>query len=347
LLVFNRLHTLPTRNFQQSTFAGAADLAPETLQQTREKTRASCRACTIGCEHLYQLTDSTTKVRLEYENLFALGPLCGISDSETVLRASHRCDEIGIDTISAGGTIAFAMECVQRGLLVEPWLKFGDPDALLRAIELIGRREGIGDQLANGSRALATTLGANSIRFAAQVKGMELPGYEPRTLQTMALGFAVGTRGADHNRSSAYEVDFSEKVDRRQVSNDAVMLAIEAEDRATLLDSLILCKFLRGVFTDIWVDSAEMLRMVTGWDVDGDELRQTSRRIVSAKKQFNILAGWRPAEDTLPDRFFDDPLPDDPARLSRERLSELVQRYNLQRGWHADGYLPGDNVSGG
>src|SRR5947209_5308721 len=119
----------------------------------------------------------------------------------------------------------------------------------------------------------------------------------------MALGFAVGTRGADHNRSGAYEVDFSEAVDRRDVGPEAAILAIETEDKAALMDSLILCKFLRGIFRDFFAESAEILRLVTGWDVSAEELRQTARRIVTAKKRFNILAGWTPAEDTLPDRL--------------------------------------------
>ena len=340
LLAFNRLHTLPTRNFQQATFESAEEIAPETLVQTREKTRASCRACTIGCEHLYELGNGQKKVRLEYENLFALGPLCGVSDSEAILQASQRCDELGIDTISTGGTIAFAMECVERGLLDEPWLTFGDPAALLRAIELIGHREGIGDQLAEGTRQLANKIGGAAHQFAVHVKGMELPGYEPRTLQTMALGFAVGTRGADHNRSSAYEVDFSDQVNRRELSQEAVALAIEKEDCATLLDSMILCKFLRRAFDDLWADSAEMLQLVTGWEVTPAELRSTTKRIVKTKKLFNIESGWTPSEDTLPDRFFDDELPEDVARLSRHQLAASVREYNLQRGWDESGYVP-------
>src|SRR5678815_5771834 len=139
-------------------------------------------ACTIGCEHLYSNGDSS--VRVEYESLFALGSLCGVGDADAVLRASQRCDE--------------------------PWLTFGSSTALLRAIELIGAREGLGKLLADGSRRAALAIGHNSISIAPQVKGLEIPGYEPRALQTMALGFAVGARGADHNRSGAYEVDFSD-----------------------------------------------------------------------------------------------------------------------------------------
>ncbi len=135
LLVFNRLNVLPTRNFQQGSFAGARAVSPEELSTSREHTRKSCVACTIGCEHIYGIGGDDgdggqqAGVRLEYENLFALGPLCEIGDPDVVLRASQLCDELGIDTISAGGTIAFAMECAERGYLDAPWLRFGDGQA--------------------------------------------------------------------------------------------------------------------------------------------------------------------------------------------------------------------------
>jgi aldehyde:ferredoxin oxidoreductase len=316
----------------------------------RAKTRASCAACTIGCEHIYSLQNadggSGAGVRLEYENLFALGPLCGISDQETVLRASQLCDELGLDTISTGGTIAFAMECVERGLLDEPWLKFGEGKALLRAIQLIGCREGFGDALAEGSRRLAHRIGGEALSFAAQVKGLEMPGYEPRALQTMALGLAVGARGADHNRSGAYEVDFSERADRRSLQPQAARLAVETEDKAALMDSLILCKFLRGVFDDFYAEAAQMLHLVTGWDVTADELKQTAQRIVTARKLFNLRAGWQPEEDALPERFLAASLADDPqARLSRPQLAAAIGAYYRCRGWTADGRLPAEQLT--
>jgi len=332
LLTFNRFGALPTRNFQSGTFDEAANLSPEQMGTTHSQIRKSCMNCTIGCEHIYSLGKSG--VRVEYESLFALGSLCGVGDADAVLRASQRCDELGLDTISAGGTIAFAMECVERGWLDSAWLKFGSGDAVLGAIELIGSREGLGDLLAEGSRRAAHAIGHNSIAIAPQVKGLEIPGYEPRALQTMALGFAVGARGADHNRSGAYEVDFSDKVDRRHVTLDAVRHAIDTEDKAALMDSLIICKFLRGVLVDFHEETAEMLRCVTGWNVSADELRETARRIVSAKREFNLLAGWTPDEDTLPDRFLNTPLSNDPeASLSRKHLDDLVAEYHRQRGW--------------
>jgi aldehyde:ferredoxin oxidoreductase len=341
LLAFNRLNVLPTRNFQRGSFAGAEAISPETLSVARDRTRASCACCTIGCEHLYGMKNGDGQVRLEYENLFALGPLCGIDDADVVLAACKRCDELGLDTISAGGTIAFAMECAERGYIDEPWLRFGDGAALLRALDLIVSGDDIGQLLAQGSRRMANEVGHESIDFAPQVKGLEIPGYDPRGLQTMALGFAVGARGADHNRSGAYEVDFSETIDRRNPGVESIPLAIETENKAALMDSLILCKFLRGVFDDFYAEAAEMLRRVTGWDVTADELRQTAARIITAKKEFNIRAGWTPAEDTLPKRILHDALPEDSrAQLSPERLQSLVHAYNTARGWTPDGWPP-------
>src|SRR5215216_6273909 len=208
LLAFNAISTLPTRNFQAATFSEAPRLAAEDLAEARAVARDSCASCAIGCEHIYK-TAGGKQMRVEYENVFALGPMCGVSDPDAVLEASGRCDELGLDTISAGGTIAWAMECAERGLIDAPWMRFGDADALLRAIDEIGAREGLGALLAEGSRAAARVVGQGSEAFAPQVKGLELPGYEPRTLQAMALGLAVNARGADHNRSGAYEADLS------------------------------------------------------------------------------------------------------------------------------------------
>jgi aldehyde:ferredoxin oxidoreductase len=340
LLAFNRLNVLPTRNFQQGSFDGATAISPEEIGVARDRTRDSCAACTIGCEHLYRMKSDGKAVRLEYESLFALGPLCGVDDPEIVLESSRRCDETGIDTISSGGSIAFAMECAERGFLDEPWLRFGDGKALLRALDLIVSGEGIGRLLALGSRQMALEIGHDSIDFAPQVKGLELPGYDPRGLQMMALGFSVGARGADHNRSGAYEVDFSESVDRRNVGPESVHLAIETEDKAALMDSLILCKFLRGVFVDFFDESAAILRLVTGWDITAEELRETAKRIVTAKKRFNILAGWTPAEDTLPKRMLQTAIPEDAlSHLSSDRLNALMKAYNLGRGWSEEGWL--------
>ena len=346
LLTFNRLAALPTRNFQQGTFAEAEQISGEAMNAGKRVARQSCAACTIGCEHIYAAPSGP--VRLEYESLFALGPLCGISDQATVLEAALLCDQFGLDTISTGATIAFAMECAEKGLIDEPTLRFGNAPQMLATIRQIATRGGLGNLLAEGTRRAAQHIGQGAADFAPHVKGLESPGYEPRALQTMALGFAVGSRGADHNRSGAYEVDFSTKVDRLHGTPEAARLAIETEDKAALMDSLILCKFLRGVFSDFYAESAELLCQVTGWDVSADELRRTAGRIVTAKKLFNQREGWTKAEDTLPKRFLSEGLPtntEQMATLPRERLDAMIASYYEGRGWDAEG-RPGTALIG-
>jgi aldehyde:ferredoxin oxidoreductase len=347
LLAFNAISTLPTRNFQASTFAEASSLAAEDLAGARSVARDSCASCSIGCEHIYRGAGDK-HVRVEYENVFALGPLCGVSDADAVLEASSRCDELGLDTISTGGTIAWAMECAERGLIDAPWLRFGDADALLRAIDEIGAREGLGALLAEGSRAAAAQVGQGSEAFAPHVKGMELPGYEPRTLQAMALGLAVNARGADHNRSGAYEADLSGRFDRLAGGSAHVAAAIGTEDRAAVMDSLILCKFLRGVFEDPFPEWARLLSSVTGWDVDGPELEATAKRITLAKRAFNAREGWTRADDGLPDRFLEESLEVASGRtatLTRERLDAMIAAYYEARGLDVCGIPRPDQIA--
>jgi aldehyde:ferredoxin oxidoreductase len=346
LLAFNAIATLPTRNFREATFSDAPRLAAEDLAEARGIARDSCASCSIGCEHIYKGAGGK-QVRVEYENVFALGPLCGVSDPDAVLAASGRCDELGLDTISAGGTIAWAMECVERGLIDAPWLRFGDADALLRVLDEIGAREGIGALLAEGSRAASREIGQGSAAFAPHVKGMELPGYEPRTLQAMALGLAVNARGADHNRSGAYEADLSGRFDRLSGGEPHVAAAIETEDRAAVMDSLILCKFLRGVFEEPYPEWARLLTAVSGWDVDAEELEATARRIVLAKRAFNVREGWTRADDGLPERFLTESLEVASGRsatLTRERLDAMIEAYYKARGLDVCGIPTTDQI---
>jgi aldehyde:ferredoxin oxidoreductase len=154
-------------------------------------------------------------------------------------------------------------------------------------------------------------------------------------MQAMALGLAVNARGADHNRSGAYEADLSGEHDRLEGGQPHVVAAIESEDRAAIMDSLILCKFLRGVFTEPFDEWAALLSAVTGWDVDGAELRQTARRIVMAKRVFNIREGWLPADDWLPERLLSEPLQIGSGRvatLTPERLQGMIDGYYAARG---------------
>lgn len=356
LAAFNRIAALPTRNFQQSSFEGAEALSGEELQRTRATGRSACRNCTIGCEHFFSAKNGAP-VKLEYESLFALGPLCGVSDPDVTLAASRRCDELGLDTISTGGTIAFAMECHERGMFsgapraaAEALdLAFGNGNALLALIDAIATRaHPLANLLADGSRAAANHIGGAAPSFAPHVKGLEIPGYEPRAMQAMALGFAVGTRGADHNKSGAYEVDLSGSSNRFAPNERSVTQAIETEDRAALIDSLILCKFLRGVFPDLYQECADALVAITGHPFDRTALVAAAARIVQLKRLFNEREGWTTDEDTLPERFLSQALPSGAAEgavVDRHRLRHLIAAYYRGRGLDDVGRLTASTIA--
>ena len=354
--VFNRLGTLPTRNFQQSTFDHADSVSAEHFHGANFVKNAHCANCTIGCEKILVTSDSGKKAkgRMEYESAFALGPLVGVADGNTVIRASTLCDELGMDTISVGATIAWAMECFERGILTPEDtdgidLRFGSGEELLACIRLIAEREGIGDLLAEGSLRASQAVGQGADAWAMQVKGLEMPGYEPRSLKTMALGLAVSARGACHNRSSAYEADFSSRVNRLEVDDERGRITAEGEDFSAVLDSLIWCKFLRKAFDDLYEESAEIYRHITGWDLTADELRVAGERVNNLKKAFNIREGWTREDDTLPQRVFDEALPTGVVAgvgLNREDLEMMVRGYYRARGWNEDdGTIPDDKMA--
>ena len=348
--VFNRLGALPTRNFQQSTFEGVENVSGEAFQKSHHVKNAHCASCTIGCEHILTTTDGGAKTtgRLEYQSSFAMGPLVGVDDPNTVIRASALCDEMGMDTISAGGTIAWAMECFENGVLTPRDtngvdLRFGDGGALLALLEMIAERKGLGDVLAEGSRRAAETLGRGSDGWAMHVKGLEMPGYEPRSLKTMALALSVSTRGACHNRSSAYEADFSNRVDRLSVDEERGRITVEGEDYSAVMDSLIWCKFLRKAFDDFYGESAAIYERLTGWETTPDDLKLAGERINNLKKLFNIREGWTREDDNLPPRVLQEKLQTGIVKgigLTRSDLDMMIGGYYRARGWSEEGLVP-------
>ena len=235
LLAFNAIATLPTRNFQAATFADA----PRARRRgPRRGARRRARQLRVVLDRLRAHLQGrrTASRRASSTRTCSRSARCAASSTPTPSsRRARRCDELGLDTISTGGTIAWAMECAERGLIDAPWLRFGDADALLRAIERDRRARGARRRCWPRARArAAAVVGQGSEAFAPHVKGLELPGYEPRTLQAMALGLAVNARGADHNRSGAYEADLSGEHDRLDGGAPHVAAAIETEDRAAV-----------------------------------------------------------------------------------------------------------------
>lgn len=337
---FNRMGLLPTRNFQAGQFDGAEAITGETLRLEHATGKQACAACTVGCEHHFRTRDGGAEVsgRLEYETLFALGSLCGVSDPNVILRAAALCDELGMDAISAGASVAWAMECQQQGIDLgvdrDEMPRWGDGESLLVTLRRIGSREGIGDLLAEGTRAAAERVGQGSAAWAMHVKGLELPGYDPRKLPTLALGLAVAARGACHNRSSAYEIDLSDRLDSAAEAQARATAAAAAEDQAALFDSLTLCKFLRHALGDVHEESARLHAAVTGLPTTPDALRAAGARINEVKKRFNLSQGWTRDLDTLPPRLLGDP---GAGQIAPGWLDEQITAYYAVRGWDGEG----------
>jgi aldehyde:ferredoxin oxidoreductase len=210
----------------------------------------------------------------------------------------------------------------------------------LTTIDAIGERRGIGDLLAEGSRLAAERTGQGSDAWAMHVKGLEMPGYDPRKLPTLALGLAVSTRGACHNRSSAYEADLSDRLDRTAAANARATAAAQSEDQAALLDSLTVCKFLRHCFDDLPSETGELFELVTGVEKSRPDMLLAGERINNLKKLFNIRQGWTRADDTLPPRVFDD----GNSTLTRDWLTSQIDAYYAVRGWDADGMISRDHL---
>ena len=341
LRVLERMGQLPTRNFRAATFAGAEAVTPERARESRREyleLRAGCAGCPVQCEHMYvrKGRSNAAAAASEYESVWAFGPNCGVADLDAVLAAIHACDTLGLDTISTGAAIAFAMECAEHGLVpgeaFGPPLSFGNAAVLVPAVEAIAQQAGLGALLARGVRAAAEAIGGDAPSFAMHAKGLELPGYEPRALPTYALGLATCTRGACHNRSATYDRDLRQPGEPRAGMARA-RDAVEAEDTAAVWDALVLCKFVRDCFADFFVEAAELWTAVTGLELDAPALRRLAQRHWERKRTINARLGWTLADDALPPRLFE-PIADGPLagrRVDRDQLARMQSIYEELR----------------
>ena len=340
LAKLNATGALPAYNFRQYTFDGADKLSVESLEKRRSR---GSGGVSREWEHAYSAKGRRRRTRLEYESLFAFGPMCGISDPDVVIRAAGVCDELGIDTISTGGAIAWAMECFEKGILTSADtdgldLRFGNGDAMLAAIRSIGHGEGVGELLSKGSRAASARVGGGSEAWAMHVKGLEMPGYHPGNLRHLALALAVSPRGACHNRASAYDFDLSDEDALHADASQIGRAVADAEDFAAVLDSLVLSKFVRRALADFFPEAAQVYRLATGHDVGPEDLKASGERINLVRKAFNVREGWARQDDTLPTRIFEGGV------VSEAGLQEMIVAYYKTRGWGGEGVPRPDSL---
>ncbi len=325
-----RAGIFPVRNFKSVAPSEDLPYSGEELAARFTVGSAGCTGCYIQCGRVTEAAGSRGEGP-EYESLWALGPDLGIEDLARIIPAAHRCNELGMDTISAGATIACAMELAEHGLRPSG-LEFGDDEAVYRTLTDIAYRKGEGDELAEGSRTVAQNAGAP--QYAMQVKGMELPGYDPRGAQGQGLAYATSSRGGCHLRGGyliAREIlGIPKKVSGSVVLGKGGHVA-RAQDFGAVADSLSVCRFATfAVAPEYW---SRMVNAVTGLQIGGEELIRAGERIVNLERILNQKMGIGPDQDILPPRFTEEPLGEGACAGEVVYLQEMLGEFYAHRNW--------------
>jgi len=349
VLVHNSLGALPTRNFTNAVFEGAEKVSGEYLNEYFVARINGCSSCAMRCEHIAVVSEGPykgTTTRVEYEPLWAFGPHCGVDRMDAIIKAMDLCNYYGLDSLSTGNIVGFAMDCYEHGILTKEdtdglELEFGNAEAMVELVHKIGKREGIGDILAEGVKRAAEKIGKGAEKLANHIKGLEMTGYDIRGLKTAALGYAVSFRGADHNRHGAYGLDLKGTVDRFKAEKGRAKLVIDLENLYTIIDSLIVCKFSRGTYYEGFKDLAKYYTLVTGIEMTPEELERTGERINNLGRLFNIREGFTRKDDHLPPKIMSTPIPDDTVSkgsyITQEELDLMLDDYYATRGWTKEG----------
>ncbi len=350
---------LPTKNFQLGQFEGYEKISGQTMRDTVLVGRDNCYACPIFCKRVVKIVEPyNVDPRYggpEYETLGSLGSTCCVDDLAAVAKGNELCNSYGIDTISAGVTIGFAMECYEKGLLTKDDLdgldaKFGNADAMLALLEKIARREGVGDLLAEGSLRSARKIGKGSVDYAMQVKGQEIPMHEPRLKMALGVGYALSPTGADHchnihdtafvKSSTAYE-DFG-------VGGGPIPAADLGERKVRILAALLpqrhfgncvgLCNFVGWSNDQI----LELVRATTGWKSTMVEILAIGERALNLAKCFNLREGFSDSDDILPRRFYEPFLtgPLTGVAPTHDQVEQAKRSYYEMAGWDPETGIP-------
>jgi aldehyde:ferredoxin oxidoreductase len=353
----------PTKNWQQGTFEQIDNINGQAMTDQVLVEGVRCYACPVACGRGTEIREGKWKGNKgegpEYETVDTLGAMCGIDDLNAITMANYRCNEYGLDTISTGATIAFAMECYQRGILTPEQtdglaLQFGDADLVVDLIDCIARRDGIGDLLAEGTLRMAQRLGQKSEHFAIQVKGLELPAYDPRATKITGLAYVTANRGGDHMNGYVQGptfidmpfliVDDSTIADPYAANPHDAKVLIDLENALDVLDALGGCKFMGVVVSAN--ELVDLVRAATGWDFDLAEFRKCGDRLQNLARVYNAREGMRREHDILPGRLVSDPLPDGPAQGSifdQASLEKMKDSYYELRGWDKATGIPTEN----
>ncbi|MFO7791882.1 MAG: aldehyde ferredoxin oxidoreductase family protein [Candidatus Saliniplasma sp.] len=329
--------------------AGRIDIDPRKWAEEYRDGRRPCPYCTKPCSQYFVAEDTPYgDIAIdgpEYETQYSLGGCCGVDDVEAVAKANEICDKLGLDTISAGVTVAWAMEAYENGLLdTDIELNFGNAEGMINVIEKMGKKEGkLGKMLFNGVKEAAEKLGKGSEEFAIHIKGMEPPGYEARGMFGMGLALAVAPRGADHLTSCAYALDYGgsfwyfDDYERREIVSKGFPLKM-MEDLMMIFDITGICKFSRGIYLD--KKQVGLVNSITGWNVSNGDLLEAGERAHNVAKAYNVREGFTREDDVLPERMYREEVPYGPnkgAKIQRRNFEKALDRYYTARGWSLEG----------
>ncbi|KJR48066.1 Tungsten-containing aldehyde:ferredoxin oxidoreductase [Desulfosporosinus sp. I2] len=322
---------LPTRNFQEGQYDKAAHINSDAVKKKQKKTRA-CTTCPLGCGRLTQADDGTMVEGPEYETIALAGSNTDIASIDGLIRYNKICDDLGLDTMSTGAVLAYAMEATEKGLH-DFGIRFGEEEKMLEYVKKIAYREEIGAELALGLKKLATKTGTESISL--EVKGLEFPGYDPRRSNGLALAYATSDRGACHQRAFAAEEDTFGQMDSFTFVGKAAVVK-RIQDFNSAKDSLVIC--------DMWRPTLEVLAKlftrVTNLPMTGKELMNCGERIWNIGRLFNTREGFTRADDSLPPRILNEKLKNGPAKdqiFNKDEFKLSLSEYYALRGWDEDG----------
>jgi aldehyde:ferredoxin oxidoreductase len=344
----NALGGLGAYNLRQETFAEARAVGGESMKEHYHDRDTTCLKCPVACGKQYAIAEGEfagTRAKMpEYETIFALGPMLGISNPEALILANDLCDLLGMDTISMGVTLAFVAEALERGWLgaadVGVPFGWGDWRGMLTLVEQTARREGFGARLAEGAWRLAESVHPEGTRLVYAVKRLELPAHSARALKGLSIGYATATRGGSHHDTRPTP-QYAAGFDRRGTA-DKPAFAVRSQHFTAVGDSLVMCRFTseRGFGLFLGEPYARMVRAVTGWDVTVEELERVGERIVNLERLFNVREGVRRSADVLPWKVMHEPIPDGPSAgmfCPPDELATMLDEYYRLRGWSPDG----------
>lgn len=332
--IMNSARAFPTRYWSQGVCPHWEDIGADALHSRCEVVPHACLKCFMACGRMTTVKEGRhagLKIEgPEYETIYAFGGLCMVDSIEEIIHLNDLCDRLGMDTITAGNLCAFTIEAVRRGKVDFP-IDYGDADGIAELLRLMAARQAIGAVLAEGLPHAAAQWGLEDI--AVHVKGMEPAGYDPRPLKGMGLAYATSDRGACHLRATFYKPELSGMIDPAQVDGKAELF-VDFEDRLTLFDTLILCRFYRDLYP--WETLQEIFQALTGMDADPSRLRQQAAAIATLTRRFNIREGLTPEDDRLPKQLHRR-LEDSGLVVTEEEIDTMVHDYYRLRGWDQNG----------